>query len=184
MARPAKRRRVPETALTADTQDLLGELRNDLGPYGWTVHVEGSRGKNFSFEFRNPLSPVNTGIHFDSDRPRSEVRDEVLEQLNAEPEFARTKTAKPPSRRRALVGGLRWSATSFGWSKKVFEEVIDTLRYFNVITEDEHTWLKVVGPDVLPKDLERKWRQHMRAEQRSRAPELIDPATLHRRRKV
>jgi len=141
------------------------ELRNDLVPYGWTVHVEGSRGKDFSFEFRNPLSPVNSGIHFDSGRPRSEVRDQVLEQLNAEPEFARTKMAKPPRRTRALIGGLRWSATSFGWSKKVFGEVIDTLRYFNVIAEDEYAWLKTVGPDVLRKDMERKWRQQVRAEQ-------------------
>src|SRR5579864_6722398 len=104
MARPAKRRRVPEKALSADTLDLLTELRTDLGPYGWTVHVEGSRGKNLSFEFRNPLSPVYSGIHFDSGRPHSEVRDQVLEQLNAQPEFARTKMAKPPRRRRALIG--------------------------------------------------------------------------------
>jgi hypothetical protein len=93
------------------------------------------------------------------------MRDEVFEQLNADPEFARTKMAKSPRRRRALVGGLRWSSTSFGWSKKVFGEVIDTLRYFKVIDEDEHLWLKTVGPDVLPKDLERKWRLHVRAAQ-------------------
>ena len=91
-----------------------------------------------------------------------------MEHLKAEPEFARTKMAKQPRRKRELIGGLRWAATSYGWSSKVFREVIDTLRTFNVLSEDEQVWLNTVGPDVLPKDIEQKFRKHVRLEQRRR----------------
>lgn len=165
--KPVKRRRIADDALSTDIRRLLIEARNDLAPYGWSVHVE-EAGKTLSFEFRNPLSPVSTGMHFDADRTPSEVKKELDEHFESEPEFARTKLANPPRRKRELIGGLRWAATSYGWSRKVFQDVIDTLRHFHVLSDDEWTWLNTVGPDVLPKNLEREWRKRIRLEQRRR----------------
>ncbi len=128
--KPVKRRRIADDALSSGIRRfLLIDVRNDLAPYGWSVHVEGAR-RNLSFEFRNPLSPVSTGMHFDADRTPSEVKKELDEHFESEPEFARTKLANPPRRKRELIGGLRWAATSYGWSRKVFQDVIDTLRHF------------------------------------------------------
>ena len=163
--KPVKRRRIADNALSTGIRRLLIEARNDLAPHGWSVHVEGA-GKNMSFEFRNPLSPVWIGMHFDADRTPSEVKKELDEHIKSEPEFARTKLANPPRKKRELIGGLRWAATSYGWSRKVFQDVIDTLRHFHVLSDDEWTWLNTVGPDVLPKNLEREWRKRVRLQQR------------------
>ncbi len=163
--------RLADEDLSQSLLGLLTEVRAELGPYGWTVYAE-QYGKQLSFEFRNPLSPVSTGMMiFDPQRSIADIRSELTENLAEEPEFAHTKLATPPRRKRDIIGGIRWAATSYGWSKKVFEEVIDTLRTFSVLSEDEWHWLKTVGPHVLQPDLKRKWRKHMKAHGQPREPE-------------
>jgi hypothetical protein len=153
--------RVADAKLSPVVRRLLAGVRKDVEPHGWSVHVEKS-GTNLFFEFRNPLSPVWTGIGFDPDQPIAELRADIEYHMSAEPEFERTKKARPPARRRRVLGGLRWAATSYGWSDKVFKEVIDTLHHFRLLADDEVRWLKTIGPQVLSKDLERKWRKHVR----------------------
>jgi hypothetical protein len=162
--------RLADEDLSESLLGLLTEVRAELGPYGWSVYAE-QYGKQLSFEFRNPLSPVSRGMVFDPQRSISDIRNELTENLAEEPEFAHTKLAMPPRRKRDIIGGIRWAATSYGWSRKVFEEVIDTLRTFSVLSEDEWHWLKTVGPDVLQPDLKRKWRKHMKAHSQPRKPE-------------
>ena len=157
--------RLADEDLTASIRRLLTGVRNEFGPYGWSVYVE-QRGKQLSFEFRNPLSPVSTGMMFDPRLSISQVRDQPAEHVSAEPEFAHTKLAKPPRRKRHLIGGIRWAATSYGWSRKVFQEVIDTLQGFKVISADEWEWLKTVGPDVLREDLKSEWQRRLKAHER------------------
>ncbi len=157
---------MPDKSLSEGIRELLEEFRRDLGPYGWTIHVEGFAGGDLRFEFRNRLSSVSHGIGFDPSQGPAEVREELRLYLEAEPEFARTKLAKPPRRRRALVGGLRWAATTYGWSSRVFREIIDTLQAAEVLSVDEAEWMKIVGPTALQEKLVRPWRKHVRAEQR------------------
>lgn len=157
---------MPDKLLSEGIRDLLVEFRRDLGPYGWTIHVEGFAGRDLSFQFRNRLSSVSHGIGFDPRQGPAEVREELLLNLQAEPEFARTKLAMPPRRKRALVGGLRWAATTYGWSTRVFREIIDTLQAADVLSGDEADWMKIVGPTALQEKLVRPWRKHVKAEQR------------------
>src|SRR5437867_8402727 len=119
-SKPVKAIRVADEDLSPSIRRLLIDVRNDVEPSGWSVHVEQS-GKWLSFEFRNPLSPVATGMVFDPSRPILDIKGELTEHLAAEPEFAHTKLATPPRRKRELLGGLRWAATSYGWSTKVFQ---------------------------------------------------------------
>lgn len=165
----AKGTRVADDSLSVGIQELLTEVRSELGSFGWTIHVE-RRGKRLTFEFRNPLSPLWTGWTFDEDRPLSELREELTEQLT-DPELVRTKSASPPRRKRELIGGLRWAATSYGWSDSVFREVIDTLRRFRVLAGDESGWLKTVGAQVLPPNTELEWQKRVRDHEDDRAIE-------------
>jgi len=162
--------KVADEDLNPELLGLLRGVRDELEPYGWSVHIEKS-GRHMSVEFRNPLSPVSTGMVFDPSQPVSEVKQELAVHVSDEPEFAHTKLALAPRRKRQLIGGIRWAATSYGWSRKVFLEVIDTLRVFSALSEDEWQWLKTVGPDVLRDDLKREWRQHMKADERRRKAE-------------
>ncbi len=157
--------RLADEDLSAGIRGLLTVVRKEFGPYGWSVYVE-QRGRQLSFEFRNPLSPVSTGMMFDPRRSITDIRDELTKHISEEPEFAHTKLAKPPRRKRDVMGGIRWAATSYGWSQKVFQEVIDTLRGFKVLSEDEWQWLKTVGPDVLREDLKREWQRRLKAHKR------------------
>jgi hypothetical protein len=168
--KPIKGVRVADDDLSEAIRALLMYLRNDLEPYGWSIHAE-QFGKQLSFEFRNPLSPVSTGLMFDPSRSISDIRDELTERLSEEPEFAHTKKATPPRRKRDLIGGIRWAATSYGWSRRVFQEVIDTLRTLSVLSEDEWQWLKTVGPDVLRADLKREWRRRVKEYERRPMPD-------------
>jgi hypothetical protein len=156
-----KATRVSDAKLSPAVRRFLTIVRKEVEPDGWSVHVE-KAGKNLSLEFRNPLSPVWTGISFDPDQPLAAMRADIEYHMSAEPEFARMKKAPPPARRRRVIGGLRWAATSYGWSDRVFRQVIDTLHHFRLLADDEVSWLKTIGPQVLSKDLERKWRKHVR----------------------
>src|SRR6266516_3760279 len=49
--------RLADEDLSESLHELLAEVRAELGPYGWSVYAE-QLGKQLSFEFRNPLSPV------------------------------------------------------------------------------------------------------------------------------
>jgi hypothetical protein len=162
--------RLADEELSESLLGLLTEVRAELGPYGWSVYAE-QYGTQLSFEFRNPLSPVSRGMVFDPQRSISDIRNELTDNLAEEPEFAHTKLAMPPRHKRDIIGGIRWAATSYGWSKKVFEEVIDTLRTFSVLSEDDWHWLKTVGPDVLQPDMKRKWRKHVKAHGQPREPQ-------------
>jgi len=165
---PRKPTRVSDEDLSPEIRRLLGGIRKDVEPAGWSVQVE-KRGEDLSFVFTNPLSPVHTGWHFDPRRPKSELKKELDEHIAAEPEFANTKKATPPHNKRRLLGGIRWAATSYGWSARVFEELIETLHHFRVLSNDEWSWLRTVGPDVLPREIEREWRKRVRmARQRER----------------
>lgn len=159
-----KARRVPDKSLSEGIRDLLTEFRRDLGPYGWTIHIETSLGGNLSFEFRNRLSSLSLGFGFDPNQSPAAVREEIRLYLQSEPEFARTKLAKPPHGRRPLVGGLRWAATTYGWSSRVFREIIDTLQAADVLSVDEAEWMKIVGPTALQEKLLSPWRKHVQAE--------------------
>ncbi|HEV2217304.1 MAG TPA: hypothetical protein VGV88_06995 [Candidatus Dormibacteraeota bacterium] len=163
--KPLKSHRVPDTRLSPAVRRFLAIVRKDLEPFGWSVHVQKS-GKDMRLEFRNPLSPVASGIGFDPSQPVPAMMAELREQMEAEPEFARTRTARAPAKVRPLIGGLRWAATSYGWTDKLFGEVIDLLRHFRVLADDEWTWLNTIGPHVLTKDMERKWRKHVRLNER------------------
>jgi len=158
---PRKPTRVSDEDLSPEIRRLLGGIRKDVEPAGWSVQVE-KRGEDLSFVFTNPLSPVHTGWHFDPRRPKSELKKELDEHIAAEPEFANTKKATPPHKKRRLLGGIRWAATSYGWSARVFEELIETLHHFRVLSNDEWSWLRTVGPDVLPREIDREWRKRVR----------------------
>ena len=56
---------MPDKSLSEGIRELLEEFRRDLGPYGWTIHVERFAGGDLRFEFRNRLSSVSHGIGFD-----------------------------------------------------------------------------------------------------------------------
>ncbi len=184
---------MPDKSLSEGIRELLEELRRDLGPYGWTIHVEGFAGRDLRFEFRNRLSSVSHGIGFDPSQGPAEVREELRLYLEAEPEFARTKLAKPPRRRRALVSGLRWAATTYGWSSRMFREIIDTLQAAEVLSVDEAEWMKIVGPTALQEKLVRPWRKHVeqrRDQARARSansiprgssPETTEPGEMRHR---
>lgn len=156
---------MPDKSLSEGIRELLAEFRRDLGRYGWTIRIETSVGGNLSFEFRNRLSSLSLGFGFDPNQSPAVVREEIRLDLQTEPEFARTKLAKAPHGRRALVGGLRWAATTYGWSSRVFREIIDTLQAADVLSSDEAEWMKIVGPTALQEKLVRPWRKHVRAEQ-------------------
>src|SRR5260370_37637529 len=165
---PRKPTRVSDEDLSPGIRRLLDRIRKEVEPGGWIVHVD-KRGEDRSFLFTKPLSPVHTGWHFDPRRPKSELKKELDEYIAAQAEFGRTKKATPPHNKRRLLGGIRWAATSYGWSPRVFEELIETLHQFRVLSNDEWSWLRTVGPDVLPKDLEREWRKRVTmAKQRER----------------
>jgi hypothetical protein len=96
---------------------------------------------------------------------------------------------KPVKRRRiadnALSTGIRRLGTSTSQEARanrrpwmggyvlwmVPEGVSRRYRYASPLprpSDDEWTWLNTVGPDVLPKNLEREWRKRVRFEQRRR----------------
>jgi hypothetical protein len=162
--------RLADEDLSESLLGFLMEVRAELGPYGWSIYAE-QYGTQLSFEFRNPLSPVSRGMVFDPQRSISDIRNELTDNLAEEPEFAHTKLAVRPRRKRDLIGGIRWAATSYGWLRRVYDEVIDTLRTFSVLSEDEWHWLRTVGPDVLRSDLKRNWRRHMKAHEQPRKAE-------------
>ncbi len=129
---------------------------------------------------RNRLSSVSHGFGFDPYQTPAEVRAELQGHLQEEPEFARTKLAKPPRRKRDLVGGLRWAAATYGWSTRVFGEIIDTLQAAGVLYVDEAEWMRIVGPTALQEKLASEWRKRVRAEQRRRRGKSLvsdEPAT-------
>jgi hypothetical protein len=159
--------RVRVRELSPGVRALIRELRKDLGPYGWRIYVQRS-GKGFSVEFRNPLSPLASGIVLDRDYDLTDLTDQLLKHIKDEPEFDRTRLAQAPVRKRELVGRIRWAATSYDWSPKTFEQVIDTMHGLGVITSDERAWINKAGPAALQEDLMRDWQRHVESADDSR----------------
>jgi hypothetical protein len=163
--KPVRAVKVSDEDLDPQIREVLDEIRASLGRYGWTVHAE-RRGNNLSFEFSNPLSSMASGIGFQSDLTPAELRRHLAEQIDGEPEFARTQVAGPPRRKRPLLGGLRHAATWYGWSDRVFQEVTDTLVGFRILSKEEGVWLKATGPGALTDDIKTKLAKHRKAERR------------------
>ncbi|MEA2644617.1 MAG: hypothetical protein QOG08_1643 [Chloroflexota bacterium] len=162
-----RRVKVADDDLDLGIREVLEEMRAALGPYGWMVHAE-RRGDNFSFEFRNPLSTMASGIHFDSHRSPAELRKQLDDHVSSEPEYAQTRLVDPPRRKRQLLGGLRYAANWYGWSDRVFQEIIDTLVGHRVLSKEEGTWLTAVGPGALSDDVRSGLAKHRKAERRRR----------------
>jgi hypothetical protein len=152
--------RVRVRDLSPGVRALIRELRKDLGPHGWNIYAQRT-GKGFSVEFRNPLSPLATGIVFDHDDGLSDLTDQLLKHVKDEPEFDRTRLAQAPVRKRELVGRIRWAATSYDWPPKTFEQVVDTMQGLGFITSDERAWIKETGPAALQEELKRDWQAHV-----------------------
>src|SRR4030081_2823802 len=123
-AKPNREVKVADEDLDPQIREVLDEMRASLGGFGWTVDAE-RRGSNLSFEFTNPLSSTASGIGFQSDLTSAELRRFMAERMNEDPEFARTQSVDPPRRRRRVLGRLRYAAVWYGWSDRVFQEVID-----------------------------------------------------------
>jgi len=154
------RARVLDRDLSPGIRTLLRELRKDLDRYGWRVYVENS-GKQFSIEFRNPLSPLVSGVVFDRGRQVSDIRDEIIAHIRDEPEFNQTRVTPLPARKRDLIGRIRWAGTSYGWSNATFEQVVDTMHAIGVLANDELTWAKKAGPASLPDEVRQDWQRHL-----------------------
>lgn len=159
--------KVADEDLDPAIREVLEDMRDAFGPYGWMVHAE-RRGDNFSFEFSNPLSTMASGIHFDSHRSAIEVRKQLDEHMSSEPEFAQTRLVDPPRRKRHLLGGLRYAANWYGWKDSVFQEMIDTLVGLRVLSREEGTCLTAVGPGALSDDVRSGLAKHRKAERRRR----------------
>lgn len=144
---------------------LLEEHRANLAPYGWKVHAY-KVGENLGFQFDNPLSGLSAGMQFEPRRPIAQIRQQLEDSIQGDPEFARTQLAVPPRRQRRMIGALRYAATWYAWPNRVFEEVIEVLFHFHAISKGEWEWMKAVGPQAWPERIERDVRKHQRAERR------------------
>jgi hypothetical protein len=161
----AKFTKVADDDLDPGIREALDEMRTALGAHGWAVHAERG-GEHMSFEFTNPLSTMATGMVFQSDLDPAELRGRLAELMRDEPEFAQTQLIDPPRRKRPLLGGLRYAATWYGWSDRVFQEIIETLVGFRILSKEEGTWLTAIGPGALSEDLRGKFAKHRTAERR------------------
>jgi hypothetical protein len=180
-----KSRKVADDDLEPGIRRVLDEIRAAFEPDGWKVHVERPASQNLSFEFRNPLSPIATGMVFKSDLPPAELRQRLDEHVQEEPEFAHMKRFDPPRRKRELLSSVRWAATWYGWSDRVFEEVLDSLLGLRVLSREEWTWLMKVGPTVLSERVKRnltRRRQSMRRRAKAERVLQMQPAVRGRRR--
>ncbi len=166
---PVRPIRVANEDLDPGIRGLLEDFRARLGPHGWKVHVE-SIGDRLSFQFDNPLSGTSSGMQFERLRPLAEIKQQLEDGLQEDPEFARTQLAVAPLRQRRLIGALRYSATWYGWSHQVFDEVIEVLFHMRSLSKAEWEWMKAVGPQAWPERIERDFRKHQRNERRRRKP--------------
>lgn len=153
--------KISDNLLDLPIRQVLDEARTAFEPYGWTIHAE-KIGTHLSFEFNNPLSPVETGFVFESGLTPAEIK-EQLKEHTADPEFARVNSAPPPRRRRRVLGQLRWSATWYDWSNEVFLQVVEFLRGSRTISAEEGDWLEAVGPYVLREDMKRDLQNHRKS---------------------
>jgi hypothetical protein len=185
-AKAVKSRKVADADLDAGIRRVLDEMRAAFEPDGWTVHVERTGKENLCFEFRNPLSPIATGMVFKSDLTPAELRQRLDEHVKDEPEFAHLKRFDPPRRKRQLLSGVRWAATWYGWSDRVFEEVLDSLLGFRVLSKEEWTWLMKVGPTVLSERVKGEFiRRRPSMRRRAKAERLLQmqPVAVRARRR-
>ena len=172
--------RIRDADLSPGVRGLVRDARRDLSPYGWRVYVEQS-GRHQSILFTNPLSPVSTGLVVDPARPLSALQDELSVHMRQELEFKQTKRALPPERKREVVGRIRWAATSYGWSRSVFRQVVDTLQALRLLSESESGWLRTVGPAVIRNDLKGELQKRVKLAERERASESrVSPKTSTR----
>lgn len=162
---PVKAIDLADEDLNPGIRGLLDEYRARLGPYGWTVHAY-EIGENLGFQFENPLSGLSSGMQFEPRRALDQIRQQLEDSVQGDPEFARTQLAIPPRRRRRFIGALRYAATLYGWPNRVFLEVIEVLFHFRAISKGEWEWMKVVGPQAWPEKIERDIRKHQSAERR------------------
>src|SRR6202035_5412527 len=144
---------------------LLEEHRASLGPYGWQIHAE-KVGDHLNIQFENPLSGTSSGIGFHPGQSLAQIRQQLEDGVQGDPEFARTQLAIPPRRQRRFVGALRYAASLYGWPNRVFLEVIEVLFHFRAISKGEWEWMKAVGPQAWPEHIERDVRKHQKAERR------------------
>jgi hypothetical protein len=162
---PVRAIKLADEDLDPGIRGLLEEHRASLGPYGWQVHAE-KVGDNLNIQFENPLSGTSSGMGFDPRRPLAQIRQQLEDGVQSDPEFARTQLAIPPSRQRRFIGALRYAATLYGWPNKVFLEVIEVLFHFHVVSKGEWEWMKAVGPQAWPEHIERFVRNRQRNERR------------------
>jgi hypothetical protein len=162
---PVRPVKLADEDLDPGIRGVLEGSRAKLGPHGWKIHAE-KVGESVNFQFENPLSGLSAGRQFDPKRPLTEIKQEIDESVQGDPEFARTQLAVAPSRQRRLIGALRYAATWYGWSNRVFEEVIEVLFHTRAISKAEWEWMKAVGPQAWPEHIERDFRKHQTAERR------------------
>jgi hypothetical protein len=74
----------------------------------------------------------------------------MLSYLDRKDEFQKIKGARPPRRKRKLLGALRGGAAHYGWSRDTFDQVTDLLYEARVLYREEWDWLRAVGPASLP----------------------------------
>jgi len=163
--KPVRPIKLADDELDPGIRGLLEEHRASLGPYGWTIHAE-KIGNHMSFQFDNPMSGTSSGMGFEPWRPLAQIREQLEDSVQSDPEFARTQLAVPPRRQRRYIGALRYAATLYGWPNGVFLEVIEFLFHFRSISKAEWEWMKAVGPQAWPERIERDLRKHQRAERR------------------
>jgi hypothetical protein len=146
---PTRAVKVKDRELDPVIREVLREVRRSLAPHGWRVTVERA-GKNLSFEFRNPLSPILLGLGLGPKPERGELRQRLQRFLKDEEEFSRVQSARPPRNKRRLLGALRGGSAHNEWSLETFSQVIALLYEARVIVRSEFDWLTAVGPAVDP----------------------------------
>lgn len=130
---------------------VVDEIRALMRTYGWRISTQQERGR-WSMTFESPLSPTVITYDMGIDPSPSRLRLGLMDYIKRrEEELVATQSAKPPRRKRRLLGDLRGVAGNRHWPKEVFVDVVNVLHHSGVLTTDEWKWLLAVGPVAVSK---------------------------------
>jgi len=160
-SKPVRRGRVRDSELEPYVSELLDHARKAVEPGGWTVHVE--RSHYVSLVFTSPLSPEIIGFSLTRQANPDRDRRRLSNFLKKDSEIARLAKVAPPSGKKRLLGGVRGSAATYGWSDETYEQVVNMLAEVRAITTEEWEWLTAVGPAVFPEHVRDEMSQRRQA---------------------
>jgi hypothetical protein len=125
-----------------NVSEVLSPLRN----HGWEVRIKPSKIsplERFEVRIKHALSSDFAFDRYYGDEERTLAR---FRQVVTSREAVAIETAPEIMRHAVLVGGLRACAQAEEWPESIFTSVITMLWGANVLTRDEWSWLREVGP--------------------------------------